>query len=239
MQGTYWLTVLPETSQLRPRIKRALRGIDDDVRVHPTVDDRHAEKSGRTFGDKFRRGFERSGASKIGAAARLVGTGFKFASDQASNVVRHVGLAATALGVAARMARGFSVSLLAAATGLKFVAGISLAKLGVALGVTAKLAGRLATQIARVTSAILVLSAVGKLLSLMNRAAKLMSIATIGTAALIGVVSALASVMGGALVSALMTAGAAIGVFAGAAAGLLGPAIGVLKLAFKGLGVVT
>lgn len=236
MQGTYWLTVLPETSQLRPRIKRALRGIDDDVRVHPTVDDRKAEPSGRAFGDKFRRGFERSGASKIGAAARLVGVGFKFASDQAGNVVRHVGAAAAAIGIAARLAKGFSASLLAASVGLKYVAGISLAKLGAALGFTAKLAGRLATQVSRVTAAILVLAAVGKVLSFMNRFAKLAAVATIGSAALIGVVSALATTLGSALVSALTVAGAAIGVFAGAALGLLGPAIGTLKLAFKGLG---
>ena len=156
MQGTYWLTVLPETSQLRPRIKRALRGVDDDVRVTPTVDDRHAEPAGRSFGEKFRKGFERSGAAKIGAAARLIGTGFRFASDQAGNVVRHVGLAAAALGMAARLAKGFSASLFVAATGLKYVAGVSLAKLGAALGFTAKMAGRLATQVSRVTAAILV-----------------------------------------------------------------------------------
>lgn len=63
MQGTYWLTVLPETSQLRPRIKRALAGIDDEARIHPTVDDRQAESSGRRFGGKFRRGFDASGAA--------------------------------------------------------------------------------------------------------------------------------------------------------------------------------
>lgn len=236
MQGTYWLTVLPETSQLRPRIKRALRGVDDDVRVTPTVDDRRAEKDGRSFGDKFKRGFERSGASKIGAAARLVGTGFKFASDSAAGIARHVGTAAVAIGLAARITKGFAASLLAASVGLKYVAGISLAKLGAVLGITAKLAGRLATQVSRVTAAIVVLAAVGKLLSFMNRAAKLMALLTIGGAALLGVASALATTLGQAVVGALMAFGAAAGVAAGAAAGLLGPAIGVLKLGFKGLG---
>lgn len=235
MQGTYWLTVLPETSQLRPRIKRALRGVDDDARVTPTVDDRHAEKDGRAFGDKFKKGFERSGASKIGAAARFVGVGFKFAATQADNVVRNIGGIASGLVLASRLARGFSLSLLAGATAIKLFAGGAIMKVGIALGFAARQADRLATQVARVTSAILVLSAVGKLLSFMNRSAKLMAIATIGTAALIGGTSALASVLGGALVSALMVAGAAIGVFAGAAVGLLGPAIGVAKLAFKGL----
>lgn len=235
MQGTYWLTVLPETSQLRPRIKRALRGVDDDVRVTPTVDDRKAEPAGRAFGEKFRKGFERSGAAKIGAAARLIGAGFGMAADQAGNVVRHVGLAATAIGLAARITKGFALSLLAASTGLRVVAGVSMAKVAAGLGFTARQASKLASSVTRVTSAILLLTAVGKVVGFMNRASKVMAIATVGTAALIGVVSALASVLGGALVSALMVAGAAIGVFAGAAAGLLGPAIGATKLAFKGL----
>lgn len=235
MQGTYWLTVLPETSQLRPRIKRALRGVDDDARVTPTVDDSKAEPAGRSFGEKFRKGFERSGAAKIGAAARLIGAGFGMAADQAGNVVRHVGLAATAIGLAARVTKGFALSLLAASTGLRVVAGVSLAKVAAGLGFTARQASKLASAVTRVTSAILLLTVVGKVIGFMNRASKAMAIATIGTAALIGVTSALASVLGGALVSALMVAGAAIGVFAGAAAGLLGPAIGVLKIGMKGL----
>lgn len=266
MQGTYWLTVLPETSQLRPRIKRALRGVDDDVRVSPSVDDRkaessgrrfggkfrrgfdssgaatprvddrNAESSGRSFGEKFRRGFERSGAARIGSTARLMGAGFAFASSQAGNVVRHVGVAATAIGLAARITKGFASSLLVASTGLKYVAGISLTKIGVALGVTAKLAGRLATQVSRVTSAVLVLASVGKLLGFMSRSAKLMSLLTIGGAALLGVVSALSYSLGVGLVAALTSIGSAVGVAAGALVGLLGPAIGVAKIGFKGLG---
>lgn len=265
MQGTYWLTVLPETSQLRPRIKRALRGIDDDVRVNPTVDDRQATTSGRRFGgkfrkgfdssgaasprvddrqasqagrswgEKFRKGFESSGAAKLGATARLIGAGFSSAAGAAGSIVRNVGTAATVIGVAARITKGFATSLLAASVGLKYVAGVSLAKVGAALGFAAHQAGRLATQVARVTSAILVLSAVGRVLGFMNRAAKMMSILTIGAAALIGVVSALASTLGGALVSALTIAGSAAGVAAGALAGILGPAMAVAKLGFKGL----
>lgn len=238
MQCTYWLTVLPETSQLRPRIKRALRGVDDDARVTPTVDDRKAEPAGRAFGEKFRKGFERSGASKIGAAARLIGAGFGAAAAGAGSLVRHVGMAATAIGVASRMARGLSISLLAASTGLRVVAGVSMAKVAAGLGFTARQAGKLASAVTRVTSAILLLTAVAKVAGFLNRASKAMAIATVGTAALIGVLSAGVFVVGqfGAAVwSALVLAGAAVGIFAGAAVGLLGPALGVLKIGMKGL----
>lgn len=265
MQGTYWLTVLPETSQLRPRIKRALAGIDDDARIHPTVDDRQAEASGRRFGGKFRKGFDASGAaaprvdereadragrsfgakfrkgfessvSNLGAGVRLIGAGFTGAADATRSVVRNVGTAATVLGVATKATKGLAMWLGGAATGLKVVAGASLAKVAGMLGVTAQMAGRLAANVTRVTSAILLLSAAGKVLGFMNRASKVMALLTVGSAALIGVVSALASQLGGALVAALTVVGSAAGVAAGALVGLLGPAIATAKLAFKGLG---
>ncbi|MFL0294216.1 hypothetical protein ACJH6J_24695 [Mycobacterium sp. SMC-18] len=265
MQGTYWLTVLPETSQLRPRIKRALRGIDDEARVNPTVDDRQAESSGRRFGGKFRRGFDASGAatpkvddrqaeragssfgakfrkgfeasaSNLGATARLIGAGFTGASDATRSMVRNVGTAATVLGVATKATKGLAFWLGGAATGLKVVAGASLAKVAGMLGFTARMAGQLASNVTRVTSAILLLATVGKVLGFMSRAAKWMALLTVGSAALIGVVSALASQLGGALVAALTVVGSAAGVAAGALVGILGPAIATAKLAFKGLG---
>ncbi|AHJ86566.1 endolysin [Mycobacterium phage Jolie2] len=238
MQGTYWLTVLPETSQLRPRIKRALRGLDDDVRVTPTVDEREAEPAGRSFGEKFKKGFDRSGASKIGAVASMIGAGFGRASDATRGLVRHVGLAATGIGLAARITKGFALSLMAASTGLRVVAGVSLGKLASMLGFTARQASKLASAVTRVTSAILLLTAIAKTIGFLNRFAKAAAIATVGTSALIGILSAgavVAAQFGAAVWQALVVAGAAAGVFAGAAVGLLGPAIGVLKLGMSGL----
>lgn len=201
----------------------------------PTVDDRQAEPQGRAFGDKFAKGFGRSGASKLGAVASMLGVGIGRASDATRGLVRHVGLAATGIGLAARITKGFALSLMAASTGLRVVAGVSLAKLAGMLGFTARQASKLATAVTRVTSAILLLTVIGKTIGFLNRFAKIAAIATVGTAALIGVVTALASVFGQALVSAVMVAGAAIGTFAGAAVGLLGPALGVLKLGLSGL----
>ncbi|OSC32057.1 hypothetical protein B8W69_02875 [Mycobacterium vulneris] len=38
MEGTYWLTVLPETSKLRPQVKKVLSGVDSDAVIRPTID---------------------------------------------------------------------------------------------------------------------------------------------------------------------------------------------------------
>ncbi|QFG09970.1 endolysin [Mycobacterium phage Antsirabe] len=236
MQGTYWLTVLPETSQLRPRIKRALRGVDDDAVVHPTVDDRDAEKSGKTFGEKFRKGFERSGATRIGAFVGAMGAGIRGAADHSRGLIRNIGTVATVLGVSSKLARGLSLSLLGAAGSLKMLTGVGLGKLATMLGFTATQAARAARAIGQVTASLLVLMTVAKAIGTMTKISKVLGALTIGGVAATGVMAALTTQIGTALVSALTVAGAAIGVFAGAAIGLLGPAIGSLKLAFKGLG---
>ncbi|AKF14877.1 endolysin [Mycobacterium phage MOOREtheMARYer] len=235
MQGTYWLTVLPETSQLRPRIKRALRGIDDDARVTPTVDDRGAEKSGKTFGEKFRKGFERSGASKLGAWVGAIGIGIRTASDHSRGLVRNIGSVALGLSLASKVARGLSVAMLGASLGLKRVAGVGLGKLATGLGFTATQAGRAAKAIGQVTASLLVLMTVAKVIGTMTKISKVLGALTIGGAALLGVMAALTTTIGQGLVSALMAAGAAAGVAVGALVGIMGPAIAVAKIGFKGL----
>lgn len=137
------------------------------------------------------------------------------------------------------MATGFSASLLAAATAGRILAGASVAKLAVGLGLVAKMAGRASKEISRVSAAVLLLAGAAKLLSFMTRAARLMSLATIGASLLVGVLSAAVPVLmnfGAQLVGALTLVGAAMGIAAGAAVGLLAPAITVAKIAFKGLG---
>ncbi|ASR85222.1 endolysin [Mycobacterium phage SirPhilip] len=233
MAATYYLTVIPETSRVYDGIRRAAKAADN-ITVHPKVDQRQAERDGRSYGDRFKRGFS-SAAAGIGAGLGGVTSGFKLAGNAASTVVRHVGLAATTIGIAAKLARGFSATLLASATALRLVAGVSLGKLAGTLALVAGIAGRLARQVQRVTSAILVLAVVGKVLGFMQRAAKMMALLTIGASLLIGIGSALAVTLGNVLVAALMSVGAAMSVAAGAAAGLLGPALIVAKLGFKGL----
>ncbi|MGV0740325.1 tape measure protein [Mycobacterium syngnathidarum] len=57
-QGTYWLTVLPETSKLRPGIKRALAGVDQDAKIRPTIDTKDARKAGQQVGRDVQAGVE-------------------------------------------------------------------------------------------------------------------------------------------------------------------------------------
>ncbi|ARQ95458.1 endolysin [Mycobacterium phage Shandong1] len=233
MAATYYLTVIPETSQVYEGIRRAAKRADN-ITVHPKVDQRQAERDGRDYGNRFKRGFS-SAAAGIGATLGAVTGGFKMAGAAAGSVVRHVGTIATVVGVASRLTRGFAISLLAGSTALRAVAGVSLVKLAGMLKLVSVLAGRLARQISRVTSAILVLAAVGKLLGFMQRAAKFMALFTIGASVAIGVVSALSVVVGQVLYAALLSVGSAAGIAAGALVGILGPAIAVLKIGFKGL----
>ncbi|ASR85319.1 tape measure protein [Mycobacterium phage Phrank] len=233
MAATYYLTVIPETSQVYSGIRRAAKAADN-ITVHPRVDQRQGERDGREYGNRFRRGFS-SAAAGIGGGLRDVTLGFKMAGAAAGSVVKHVGTVATVVSVASKLTRGMAMSLLAGATALKMVAGVSLGKLAGMLAMVAGLANRVARQITRVTSAILVLAAVGKLLSFMTRAAKMMALFTVGASLLIGVGSALATTLGNVLVGALTLVGSAAGVAAGAVAGLLGPALIVAKLGFKGL----
>ncbi|HEY9314640.1 hypothetical protein [Williamsia sp.] len=190
-----------------------------------------AERVGRQHGQRYSNGFAsgmRSGLNTIRAA-------FGFISSSAGSVIRNVGTAATVIGLAARAAKMFSLSLLAAATGLKMVAGVGLMKLAGALRFIAMIAGRVATQIARITSAILVLQAVAGVIGMMTRMARAMSMVTIGAAALLGAVSALGPVIAAAG-AALVTLG---GVAAGAAvAGMsaVGAAVGTLKVGLFGVG---
>ncbi|QFG08409.1 endolysin [Mycobacterium phage Yunkel11] len=233
MAATYYLTILPETSKIVPGIRRAARAADN-ITVHPRVDHRQAQRDGREYGNRFQRGFA-SAAAGIGASLRGVTAGFRMANDTAASVVRHVGTIASVVGVASRMTRGMALSLLGAASALRLVAGTSLMGLAGGLTLVARTAGWASREITRVTSAILVLAAVGKLLNFMTRAAKMMALFTVGASLAIGVVSALATTVGQVLVGALTLVGSAAGVAAGAIVGILGPAIAVAKIGFKGL----
>ncbi|QFG14067.1 endolysin [Mycobacterium phage Curiosium] len=233
MAATYYLTVLAETSKIVPAIRRAARAADN-ITVHPRVDQRQAQRDGREYGSRFQRGFA-SAAAGIGASLRGVTSGFKMANDSAASVVRHVGSIASVVGIASRMTRGMALSLLGAAGALRLVAGTSMMGIAGGLTLVARTAGWASREITRVTSAILVLAAVGKLLNFMTRAAKMMALFTVGASLAIGVVSALASTLGQVLVGALTLVGSAAGVAAGAIVGILGPAVAVAKIGFKGL----
>ncbi|KWX19721.1 hypothetical protein AFM11_34325 [Mycolicibacterium wolinskyi] len=73
MQGTYWLTVLPETSKLRPGIKKALAGVDQDAKIRPTIDTKGARKAGQQVGRDVQAGMDSSTRGGLGRMLRIDG----------------------------------------------------------------------------------------------------------------------------------------------------------------------
>ncbi|QXU53609.1 hypothetical protein [Rhodococcus sp. LW-XY12] len=198
-----------------------------------------AGMNSRARGNEEGRSFAAGFVSAIGNGMRMAVSGFSLLSDAANSVIRNVGTAATVLSLAARTVRHFSIGLLASTTLLKMMTGVGVAKLAGALRLAAAAAGILARDIGRVTSALLVMAAAAKLVGILTRIGKALGMITVGSAAALGAVSALGSVVGsfmaGPMVSGLTSIAAAMGTVAAAAAGILGPAIGVAKLAFAGL----
>ncbi len=185
------------------------------------------EQSGRKAADRFGRGF-RSGIAAIG-------TGFNIASTAARLFVANAGTIASGFGLAAKLVRGFSAATFISAIALRQVAAVGLTKLAGVLRIIAAIASRVAREIGQVTSAFLLLQGVVRVVGFLTNFGKKMAMLTVGTAAAIGVVSGLSTMIGGALVSALSAGLVALGGFAGAAAGLGGPMFFALKVGFKGL----
>ncbi|HEY9314324.1 MAG TPA: hypothetical protein VIQ49_18865, partial [Williamsia sp.] len=195
----------------------------------------NSQARGQQEGRSFTSGF----ISALGSGMRMAATGFTVANDAARSVIRNIGMAATGIGLAARALRGFSAGLLVSSSLLKLMTGAGLAKLAGLLRFAAAAAGVLARDIGRVTAALLVMAAVAKLVGTLARVGKALGMVTVGSAVALGAVSALGSVVSsfatGPLVAGLTAVAGAMGTVAAAAAGILGPAVGVAKMAFKGL----
>ena len=192
---------------------------------------RDPEQAGHEQGRRYARAFGQSMRSGF----NFMSVAFGLVTSSARSIVRNIGTAATVIGLASRAARMFSVSLLAGATGLKMLAGVGLAKLAGMLRIIATIAGRVATQIARITSAILVLKAVASVIGTMTRLARVMGMLTIGSAVALGALSALTPVIM-AVGSALVTLGAIAGGAAVAGLSAVGFAAGTLKVGLFGVG---
>ena len=195
----------------------------------------NSQGRGQQEGRSFTSGF----ISALGSGMRMAATGFTVANDAARSVIRNIGMAATGIGLAARALRGFSAGLLVSSSLLKLMTGAGIAKLAGLLRFAAAAAGVLARDIGRVTAALLVMAAVAKLVGTLARVGKALGMVTVGSAVALGAVAALGSVVSsfatGPLVAGLTAVAGAMGTVAAAAAGILGPAIGVAKMAFKGL----
>ncbi|AKF14519.1 tape measure protein [Mycobacterium phage Cambiare] len=104
MQGTYWLTVLPETSKLRPGIKRALAGVDTDAVVRPRLDTSNmvkgAKAAGQRAGADVAAGVEQ-GAGRGGGLGRLLRIDNARSTGQRAGSEVNAGLAASNIGAGA------------------------------------------------------------------------------------------------------------------------------------------
>ncbi|MGA5542698.1 hypothetical protein ACPCIR_12670 [Mycobacterium sp. NPDC051198] len=258
--GYATLQLIPSLRGVREAIAKATR----DWSITANVDIEGAREAGIRAGREIRRGIEdariaeglhrqverelsSTNASRIGGrfgsslgasilgSIRGVSSGFDEVMSRGAAVLGNIGAIATATKIASVSARVLSRSLLTAGGALALLGGGGLGRLAVGLQLVSRAAGGAARDIGRITSALILLTAVGRGLAMLNRIGKIAALGTIGLSALLGVATGLATMLGGPLVAALTSVGAAMGVAAGAAAGILGPALLGLAVGFKGL----
>ncbi|ROZ49388.1 hypothetical protein EEB13_05550 [Rhodococcus sp. WS3] len=190
---------------------------------------------GSNEGRSFAAGF----ISAIGGGVRTAVSGFALINTAATSVIGNIGMVATGIGLAARILRNFSAGLLVSSSLLQAMSGAGIAKLAGVLRLAAMAASVLARDISRVTSALLVMAAAARLVGTLTRIGRTLGMLTVGSAAALGAVSALGSVMAnfatGPLLQGLTAVAGAMGTVAAAAAGILGPAMAVAGMAFAGL----
>lgn len=213
------------------------RGVSSNVAggLNDGTVSRAARRLGRSIKDDIEGETRKISFKHIGTGILGIGSAVRETASGTMTIVRNIGSIAMVIRYASKAAKGLSLSMLAAATATRVVTGAGIARLGVALGFASKQADRLATQVARVTSALLVAAAVGKFLGFMNKASKIMGLLTVGSVALVSAAAGLTQMLAGPLYSALLLAGSGLGIAAGAAAGLLGPMLLVAKIGFKGM----
>ncbi|AMS03584.1 tail length tape measure protein [Gordonia phage Emalyn] len=240
-----YVSVGGDTRPLARDIRAAFRGFSKDAGAE-------GQKSGAAYGSRFSRGmnsdkrgksegrkFSRGFTSGLRSGLRSTMAAFTMIGAASAVIIKNIDAVARGMVHASRMIRVFSASLMVGATGLRLVASTSLAKLAGWLKVVARFASILARDIARVTAAIMVLSAVGKLVSTLTRVGKVLGMVTVGSAVALGALGAVTSVISnftsGPMVQGLLAISAAMGTVAAAAAGILGPALVVAKIGFSGL----
>ncbi|ANA85722.1 tail length tape measure protein [Gordonia phage Cozz] len=191
----------------------------------------NSDRRGRDEGQKFGRGFVSAAASGMKGIAGA----FVLVNAATRGLLSNIGRIATGFAVAARLVRGFSISLLAASAGLRLVAGTGLAKLAGWLKVVARYAGILARDVGRAAAMFLVLSAAARGLSVLMRVSRMMGLLTVGLSALIGLASTAAPALA-ALAGAIATVGSVAGGMAIAGLSAFGAAIAGLKTGLSGVG---
>jgi len=221
------------------RAGRGIRRGIDDARIasglHRQVESELSSANASRTGNRF--GATLGGAITAGitSSVRSIRSGFDGALASGAAVLGNIGAIATATKVASFAAGGLARSLVTAGGALALLGGGGLGRLAGGLALVSRMAGNTARDIGRITSALIVLTVVGRGLSVLNNIGKITALGTIGFSALLGVATGVSALLGGPMVAALTAFGAAMGVAAGAATGLLGPAIAALGIGMSGL----
>jgi tape measure domain-containing protein len=154
MQGTYWLTVLPETSKLRPGIKRALSGVDQDAKITPTFDTKGAKRAGQQAGRDVQAGMEST--TRGGGLGRLLRIdGARSAGQNAGREI-NAGIASANIGRSASSQLASNLTSGAAALGRRvgglIAGGLKIAAIGAGTVAAAGLGAALTAGFSRLTA---------------------------------------------------------------------------------------
>ncbi|MFD0094693.1 hypothetical protein ACFVHA_28955, partial [Bacillus cereus] len=137
--GVGYVTIMPSMRGFRRDTNREFRNVEKDAHAS-------GERTGRSMASGFFRGFraggnvEREGQnagqrygrgflSGVRTGLRGMVAAFTVVNAGTTSIIRNVGRIATITGLAARIVRGFSLSVMAGATALHVMAGASLGKL--------------------------------------------------------------------------------------------------------------
>lgn len=211
------------------RSSRIAAGLQQDIESE--LSSAHATRTGDRYGSRF--GAAMAAAFSVGA--RGIGRGLEGAVGGAKSVIMHIGAIATATQAATLATTVLARSLVLAGGGLAMLGTGPVGRLAIALGLASRMAGGLARDVGRVTSALIVMSAAARGVQALNSMARIGRNITIGFAGALGVLAGMTQLIAGPLISAVTALGAAFGVAAGAAAGLLGPVAAVAGLASSGI----
>lgn len=211
------------------RSSRIAAGLQQDIESE--LSSANATRTGDRYGSRF--GAAMAAAFSVGA--RGIGRGLEGAVGGAKSVIMHIGAIATATQAATIATTLLARSLVLAGGGLAMLGAGPVGRLAIALGLASRLAGGLARDIGRVTSALIVMSAAARGIQALNSMARIGRNITVGFSAALGVLAGMTQLIAGPLISAVTALGAAFGVAAGAAAGLLGPVAAVASLASSGI----
>ncbi|ALA46294.1 tape measure protein [Mycobacterium phage Slarp] len=183
MAGTYYLTILPETSKLAPGIRKAAEQAERGLKVVPEIDTSGAQAVGKKAGRELARGIESNGAE----VGRMIRTDGARSAGQTAGKEVNAGLQAADIGrgVSAQLESNLSRDArgIGSRVGSAIGRGLKTAATVAGAGLTAVVGGALASGMRRLTA---IDDARSKLLGLGNDTEKVEAILSNAKDAVLG-----------------------------------------------------